>query len=250
MRFIDLIDIFLVAVLMYQLYKITKGTVAVNILIGLFSFIGFWFIVKALNMELLGGILDTLVSVGAIALIVLFQQEIRKFLLLIGSRYNVSSWFALDKVLVKNKAGMLKIYVKPIVKACMNMSRTKTGALIIISKSSDLLDITKTGELLNSVISSAVLESIFFKNSPLHDGAVIISQNKVKAARCILPISHNTDLPDELGLRHRAGLGIAQSTDAQVVIVSEESGNVSYAHKGKLVHDITFDDLTSYLAND
>lgn len=249
MRFIDLIDIFLVAVLMYQLYKLIKGTVALNIFIGLFSFIAVWFIVKALNMELLGGILDTVVSVGTIAIIVLFQQEIRKFFLLIGSRYNFSKWFSLEKVLAKNESGMLNIYVKPIVKACMNMSRTRTGALIIISKSSNLLDVTKTGELLNAVISSAILESIFFKNSPLHDGAVIISQNKVKAARCILPISHNTDLPDQLGLRHRAGLGIAQSTDAQVVIVSEETGNVSYAHKGKLIHDITFDDLTSYLTN-
>lgn len=248
-RFIDLLDIVLVAILFYQLYKLIKGTVAIKIFIGLFSFVVLWLIVKALNMELLGSILDNLVSVGVIAIIVLFQEEIRKFFLMIGSRYKFSKWFTLDKVLVKTRSGMLKIYVKPIVDACKHMSETKTGALIIISKTSELLDVAKTGQLLNAVISAQLLENIFFKNSPLHDGAVIISDNKIKAAQCILPISHDTNLPSNLGLRHRAGLGIAQKTDALVVIVSEETGNISFAMEGKLYNKVTIERLTSFLTD-
>ncbi len=246
-RLIDVLDIILVAVLLYQLYKLIKGTVAIKIFIGLFSFVILWLVVKALNMELLGSILDNLVSVGVIAIIVLFQEEIRKFFLLVGSRYRFNRWFTLDKVLVKTQSGMLKIYVKPIVEACRHMSETKTGALIILSKTSELLDVAKTGQLLNAVISANLLENIFFKNSPLHDGAVIISDNKIKAAQCILPISHDTNLPSNLGLRHRAGLGIAQKTDAMVVIVSEETGNVSFAKDGKLYNNVSFDRLTKFL---
>lgn len=246
-RLLDLLDIFLVAVLFYQVYKLMKGTVAIKIFIGLFSFIVLWLVVKALDMELLGTILDNLVSVGVIAIIVLFQEEIRSFFTMIGSRYKFSKWFTLDKVLVKNRSGMLKIYVKPIVQACQKFSKSKTGALIIISKSSELVDVAKTGELINAVISSSLLENIFFKNSPLHDGAVIITNNKIKAAQCILPVSHDTNLPSNLGLRHRAGLGIAQKTDAQVVIVSEENGRISYAHEGKLKYNISVDKLTDLL---
>ena len=246
-RFIDILDIFLVAFLLFQLYRLIKGTVALNIFVGLFLFIVFWLMVKALNMDLTGSILDNLISVGVIAIIVLFQEEIRKFLLLIGSKYNFNQWFSLDKVMAKGESGMLNIYIKPIVSAVERMAETKTGALIIIARSSELLDVSKTGELLNAVISSAMLESIFFKNSPLHDGAVIIAQNKIKAARCILPISHNTDLPSSLGLRHRAALGISQKTDAQVIIVSEETGNISFAQGGKLTVAISSLELKTLL---
>lgn len=247
LRPIDILDITLVALLMYQLYKLIRGTVALKIFFGLFSFIVFWLLVNALEMELLGSILDAVISVGVIAIIVLFQEEIRKFFLLLGSRYNFSKWFSLEKVMATNQSGMLNIYVNPIINACEKMAGSKTGALIIITNQSELVDITKTGELLNANISSSLLQSIFFKNSPLHDGAVIINRNKIKAAQCILPISHNTDVPSNMGLRHRAGLGVAQSTDAQVIIISEETGKISFAQNGKLKLNITKDELRELL---
>jgi diadenylate cyclase len=246
-RPIDILDITLVALLLYQLYKLIRGTVALKIFFGLFSFIVFWLLVNALGMELLGSILDAVVSVGVIAIIVLFQEEIRNFFLLLGSRYKFDKWFSLDKVMAKNQSGMLNIYINPIVQACENLSKSRTGALIIITNQSELVDIAKTGDLLNANISSALLESIFFKNSPLHDGAVIINQNKIKAARCILPISHNTDVPKKLGLRHRAGLGVSQSTDALVIIVSEENGKISYAKGGKITYNISKEELKRFL---
>ena len=247
-RFLDFIDIFLVAFLMYQVYKMIKGTVAFNIFIGVFILILTWLFVKALHMKLIGSILDAIVSVGAIAVIVLFQEEIRRSLLVLGTRYNTRKWFNLDSVMAKNKkSGMMNIYIKPIVNACENMASTKTGALIIITKSSGLVDIIKTGELVNSLISPVLIENIFFKNAPMHDGAMIITDNKIKAAQCILPISHNTDLPKNLGLRHRAGLGIAQKSDAMVIIISEERGEISFAMDGKLTRNITPNQLRDLL---
>ncbi len=247
-RFLDFIDIFLVAFLFYQLYKMIKGTVAVNIFIGIFILILTWLLVKALHMKLIGSILDTIVSVGAIAVIVLFQEEIRRFLRLLGTRHNTGTWFNLEKIFAKNKkSGMMSIYINPIVDACENLASNKTGALIIITKSSELMDIIRTGELVNAVISSLLIENIFFKNAPMHDGAIVITNNKIKAAQCILPISHNTDLPKNLGLRHRAGLGVSQMSDAVVIIVSEERGEISFAHNGELTQNITPDQLKKLL---
>lgn len=246
-RPIDILDIILVAVLLFQLYKLIKGTVALKIFFGVFSFIVFWVLVNALEMELLGSILDNVVSVGVIALIVLFQEEIRKFLVMIGSRYNFGKWLALDKVLAKNDSGMLNIYINPIVQACAKMALQKTGALIILTNQSELVDITKTGELLNANISESLIESVFFTNNPLHDGAMIINRSKIKAARCILPISHHLELPKELGLRHRAGLGVSRMTDAKVIMVSEETGDISIAYKGELTRKITEEQLREFL---
>ena len=247
-RFLDFIDILLVAFLLYQLYKMIKGTVAINIFIGVFILILTWLLVKALHMKLIGSILDAIVSVGAIAVIILFQEEIRRLFLVLGTRYNTRRWFNLDSVMAKNeKSGMMNIYINPIVDACENLASTKTGALIIITKSSELIDIVKTGELVNSVISPVLIENIFFKDAPMHDGALIITNNKIKAAQCILPISHNTDLPKNLGLRHRAGLGIAQKSDAMVIIVSEERGEISFAQDGKLTRNITPNQLKDLL---
>lgn len=247
-RFLDIIDILLVAFLLYQMYKLIKGTIAINIFIGVFMLILTWLLVKALNMKLISSILDAIVSVGAIAVIVLFQEELRRFLLMLGSRYKTTRWFKMENFMAKNKkSGMLNIYINPVVEACENLGSTKTGALIIITKTSELLDIVKTGELINSMISSRLLENIFFKNSPMHDGAVIITGNKIKAAQCILPISHNTDLPKDLGLRHRAGLGISQKSDALVIIVSEERGEISFAQDGHLNKNITPNQLKELL---
>jgi diadenylate cyclase len=247
-RFLDIIDIFLVAFLLYQLYRMIKGTVAINIFIGLFFFIITWLLVKALDMKLIGSIFDAIVSVGVIAMIILFQEEIRRFFLLIGSKYKFKRWVNLDNMMAKNEtSGMMNIYINPLVEACENMASTKTGALIIITKSSELLDVIKTGVLVNAFISSQLIENIFFNNSPMHDGAIIITDNKIKAAQCILPISHNTDLPKNLGLRHRAGLGISQRSDAMVIIISEERGEITFAHNGKLTRDITPEKLTKLL---
>jgi len=247
-RFLDILDILLVAYLLYSLYKMIKGTVAINIFIGVFTLILTWLMVTALKMKLISSILDTIMSVGAIAVIILFQEEIRSLLQSIGSRYNTKRWFNLENMLAKNKkSGMLNIYINPIVDACEDLASTKTGALIIITKTSELMDIVKTGELVNSVISTVLIENIFFKNAPMHDGAMIITDNKIKAAQCILPISHNTDLPKNLGLRHRAGLGISQKSDAMVIIVSEERGEISFAHDGVLKRNITPDQLRELL---
>ncbi len=247
-RFLDLIDIILVAIVIYQIYKLIKGTIAIHIFIGAFSLIITWLLVKALHMKLIGSILDAIVSVGAIALIVLFQEEIRRFLLMLGSQYNAKKWFNPEKIMAKNKkSGLMNIYINPIVEASENMASTKTGALIIITKTSELMDVVKTGELVNASISPALIENIFFKNAPMHDGAMIITNNKIKAAQCILPVSHNTNLPKELGLRHRAGLGISQKSDAMVIIVSEERGDISFAHNGELTRNITPNKLKELL---
>lgn len=247
-RFLDFIDIFLVAFLLYNLYKMIKGTVALNIFVGVFMLILTWLMVKALNMKLIGAILDAIISVGTIAVIILFQEEIRSMFLVIGSKYNTRKWFNLDNFMKKNKkSGMMNIYINPIVEACSNMAKSHTGALIIITKSSDLIDIVKTGELVNSVISTRLIENIFFHNAPMHDGAMIITDNKIKAAQCILPISHNTDLPKNLGLRHRAGLGISQKSDAMVIIISEERGEISFAHNGQLNRNVSAERLKELL---
>jgi uncharacterized protein (TIGR00159 family) len=248
-RLIDLVDIVMVAYLMFRIYKLIKGTVALNILIGLFAFILFWLLIKALNMELSSSIMDNFVNVGVLALIIVFQQEIRRFFLMFGSRYNLSNKFSMDKFFASEGKGMLNIYIKPLVRACEHFSKTKTGALIVITKNSELLDYVQTGELINAVISSRLLETIFFKNGPLHDGAVIITQNKVKAAGCILPISQNMSLPQKVGLRHRAAMGITEDTDAISIVVSEETGRISLFRKGEMEMGLTPDELAEKLGS-
>lgn len=249
-RFIDIIDIALVAYLMYRLYKLIRGTIAQNIFFGLFAFIVFWLFIKSLNMELSATILDNIVNVGVIALIVVFQQEIRRFFLLIGTKYNIANKFSIEKLFSSHATGVMNIYNKPIVRACKNLSKSKTGCIIVISKKSEMLDYVQTGELVNAVISSRLLENIFFKNSPLHDGAVIVARNKIKAAGCILPVSQSFDLPKKLGLRHRAALGVTESTDASAIVVSEETGKISYFHAGEINHGLTPEELEAFLEED
>ncbi|MBR8534929.1 diadenylate cyclase CdaA [Carboxylicivirga sediminis] len=246
-RFIDLVDIVLVAYLMFRIYKLIKGTVALYIMLGIFAFIVFWILIKTFGMELSSTILDNIVNVGVVAFIVVFQQEIRRFLLLLGSRYNVSTRFSMDKVFMSQSKGMMSIYNKPVVRACLSLAKTKTGALIVITKDSELLDYVQTGELINGVISSQLLENIFFKNSPLHDGAVIITGNKIKAAGCILPVSQNTDLPKRVGLRHRAAMGITEATDAHAIVVSEETGRISFFSKGQMEMGVSGEELQEFL---
>jgi len=246
-RLIDLVDIVLVAYIMFRLYKLIKGTVALNIFLGIFAFIVLWLLIKSLNMQLSSTILDNFVNVGVLALIIVFQQEIRRFLLLVGSRYNLSQRFSLEGLFVNTSPGMMSFYITPVIKSCEDFSNTKTGALIVISKKSELLDYAQTGELINAVISRQLLKSIFYKNSPLHDGAVIINQSKIKAAGCILPVSQNMELPKQYGLRHRAAMGISEATDALSIVVSEETGHISVFRNGKGDYNITSKQLEKVL---
>jgi diadenylate cyclase len=222
-RLIDLIDIILVAFLMYKFYQMVKGTVALNILIGLFVFVIFWLTIKSLNMELSASILDNFVNVGVLALIIVFQQEIRRFLLHFGSKYKL---FYADQDKEKKR------WLDPTIRACENMSKSKTGALIVITREAKLLDLMDSGEKLSALVTSRLIESLFFKNNPLHDGAIVISNNLIEAAACILPVSQNPDLPKHMGLRHRAAMGICESTDALAIVVSEEKGDISLFFKG------------------
>lgn len=247
-RILDVVDILLVAMLLYQIYRLIKGTVAFNIFIGLFLVYVFWLLVKAMNMELLGTLMGQFIGVGVLALVVVFQQEIRHFLLLIGTNYQLSRTFGLEKLFNIEKAKMAtNQQIKEIVRACDNMARSKTGALIVIPNKFELKEIVRSGEKINARISSALLETIFFKNTPLHDGAVVLIGNRIAAARCILPITEKTDVDPNLGLRHRAALGITETTDAVAIVVSEEKGTISLAFKGELMHKISLIQLSAEL---
>ena len=228
----DLLDVLLVAFILYKSYKVMKSSGSINIFIGILVFIIIWIIVsQVLQMRLLGSIFDKLVSVGVIALIVLFQDEIRQFLLTLGIRYRSNSLFRFLKG--KGHKEDNKNDIMPIVMACLSMSKGKVGALIILEKNVPLDNIVMTGDVIDASINQRLIENIFFKNSPLHDGAMIISGKRIKAAGCILPVSHNLNIPKELGLRHRAALGVSQESDALAIIVSEETGGISTAYKGE-----------------
>ena len=237
-RFLDILDILLVAFLFYQIYNLIRGTNAINIFIGIFSLYLLWLLVKALNMSLLSSILGQVIGVGVIALLIVFQQEIRRFLLIISTRYIRSRKFSLENLFSFGEKNGKKVNIDSIVNACSNMSAFKTGALIAISKKSDLLSFIRTGDTINADTSSRLLESMFFKNSPLHDGAVIIKNDKIIAARCVLPTTDRIDLPPQFGMRHRAALGIAEKTDAVVILVSEETGAISFAKEEEIETNI------------
>jgi diadenylate cyclase len=247
-RALDVVDILLVSVLLYQMYRIIKGTVAFSIFIGFFLVYVSWLVIKALNLELLSTLMGQFIGVGVLALIVVFQQEIRRFLLLIGTNYQTKRSFGLDKLFASEKIKpATNIQIKEIVRACENLARTKTGALIVIPQNSELKDIIRSGEKMNARISSALLETIFFKNTPLHDGAIVIVGNRIAAARCILPLTERQDLDPGFGLRHRAAIGISEVTDAIAIAVSEETGSISLAIQGELMHKISVVQLTTEL---
>lgn len=246
-RFLDILDVLLVAFLMYQLYRLIKGTVAFNIVIGLFSLYLFWLVVRALNMELLGSIMGQFIGVGVLALIVVFHPEIRKFLVFIGTNYNVNRVLSLDKLFSTDKEKSIdEEKAEILAEACFSLSKSKTGALIVIAGSSELNEQINTGEMLNAQISSSLIRTVFFKNTPLHDGALIIKGNKIVAAGCILPLTQR-DVDKSLGLRHRAAIGITESTDAVTIIVSEERGSVSFASEGEIKRRVSKEVLISLL---
>jgi diadenylate cyclase len=237
-RLLDIIDIFLVALLFYQLYMLIRGTVAYSITLGILAIYLFWWAVRAMQMELLSTILGSVLGVGVIALIIVFQQEIRRFLIFIGSRYVDGNRISVEKFLNLRFESKAQVKIRSIMKAVMQFSVDHTGALIVIKKKSNLDMYAETGDVLNAETSSRLFVAIFNKTSPLHDGAVIVENDKIKAARVILPVTDKIDLPPEYGLRHRAGLGISEVTDSLVIIVSEETGQISIAENGILQKNI------------
>lgn len=247
---LDIIDIVLVAIILYQLYRLIRGTTALSIFLGIFLVYIFWLVVKALNMELISSMMGQVIGVGVIALIIVFQQEIRRFLLLIGTKYLGKGGFSFEKLFSSESPASRskQITIEEIVRAVESMSESKTGALIVISRKSNLELYTKGGEFLNAEIKSELLKTIFFKNSPLHDGAVLIEEGRILAARCILPINENPSLPPRFGMRHRAALGISEHTDSFVIIVSEERGKISFADKGKINENVKPNDLRLLLS--
>lgn len=246
---VDLIDIFFVSVLLYQVYKLMRGSVAIKIFLGfLFSYL-IYLVVQAVNMELLSIILGQFMGVGVIAVIILFQQEIRKFLLLLGKTtiFDEGNVFKNVKLLWREKFDDNHLNTTPVIDAIKNMSGSNTGALIVFSKDTELKFFADSGDRLDAVISKRLLLAIFNKLSPLHDGAVIINSNKIIAARCILPVSERDDIPAQFGLRHRAALGMSESTDSLVVIVSEETGQLTTARNGEFKHNLSTKEVRTHI---
>lgn len=247
---IDFLDILLVALLLYYIYRLMKASSAANIFSGIMVLILVWILVSQIfEMRLLGGILDKIVNMGALALIILFQEEIRHFFSSIGTR----SHMGFIMRLLGRKRGTdnaQREEIMPIVMACLSMSKQKVGALIVIERQVALREVIETGDTINADINQRLIENIFFKNSPLHDGAMVISHKRIKAAGCILPVAHDNDIPKSLGLRHRAALGISQKSDCLAIIISEETGGISVARNGEFHLRLTAEELESRLTQD
>ena len=249
--FIDSIDILLVALLLFYAYRLVKGTAAINIFIGIVIFYVIWKLTDILNLDVLSNILGKFISVGFFALIVVFQQEIRKFLLLIGStnfasRRNVIRYFNF----LNQDHESLKIDLTALLSACNKMANEKTGAIMVFERENSLDFLQNTGDEANIEVSAQILETIFFKNSPLHDGAIIVKNNFIKATRVVLPVSESTSVPSRFGLRHRAAIGISEKTDAVVVVISEQTGKISYIKDGTFCKFKNAEDLRRMLTED
>jgi uncharacterized protein (TIGR00159 family) len=242
-KFLDVLDILFVSFLFYELYSLVRGTVTFSIFLGIFMVFVVWVVVRALKMELLGSILSNLFGVGMIALIVVFQQEIRRFLLMLGNSYRNNKKISLESLFSGNFRNISPVGIKSIVDACIPMYKTRTGALIVISRENELKEYVRTGEFVDAEIRTDLIASIFFKNSPLHDGACIVVSNRIQAVRCILPVSSSQEISPSLGLRHRAAIGMSEVTDAFIIVVSEETGKISIAENGQLIENVSPDEL-------
>ena len=242
----DLVDILLVAALLYYFYKLMKESGSQNIFSGILVFILLWvFVSRVLQMKLLGSIFNQMMSVGVLALIVIFQDEIRRFFKNIGSHrhFRVVANFIFHKSSTIETPEML-----PVVMACMSLSQQKMGALIVVEKNENLDEYVKTGETIDAGLNQRLIEAVFYKNAPLHDGAMIIKNGRIVAAQCILPVSHNLNIPKKLGLRHRSAMGISEKTDAVAIVVSEETGGISVAVGGKFKLGLNAQQLESILS--
>lgn len=232
---IDLLDILLVGLILYQLYRVAKGTVAVKIFFGILLIYLLWKLVSALQLKMLGEILGQFIGVGVIALMIVFQQELRQFLLFIGNRdflRSRSSW--LQRWFPSTDEPHHRQDLDELIKACKRMAQNRTGALIVVARKSDVTSYIRSSKTVDAALSATMLESLFFKNSPLHDGAVLINNHRIVSAGGILPSSENEDLPEGMGMRHRAALGLTEQTDAIVIVVSEENGSMSVAQEGRI----------------
>ncbi|GMQ24490.1 diadenylate cyclase CdaA [Algoriphagus sp. oki45] len=251
---VNMIDIALVAALLYQIYKLLKGSVAIKIFLGFLSIYLIYLLVRAVRMELLSSILGQFMGVGVIAAIIIFAPEIRKFLLLVGRSSFLSNdniWR--DILFFWRKKENSAFNISPIIDASKTLAGSNTGALMVISSSSELKFYAESGDILDAELSKRLLISIFNKYSPLHDGAVIIHNGRIKAARCILPVTER-EVPAQFGLRHRAGIGMSEATDALILVISEETGQVSMMKNGKVLHNLSFQEvreiLNDYLNNE
>ena len=243
-----IVDICLVVFFLYEIYLLMKKTGTVSIFMGVLAFVAMWILVsQVFQLRFTGAILDRFINVGFILLVVVFQKEIREFLQALGSNKGIRFIMKLFNTKNKNNIDEHLKSIMPVVLAAMDMAKRKEGALIAVEQTVSLETFVETGEILNADISARLIENIFFKNSPLHDGAMIISGKKIKAAGCILPVSQDQNIPKHLGLRHRSGLGLSQETDAKVVIVSEETGRISLAHRGELILGISAERLQQEL---
>ena len=244
----DAVDILLFAVLLFYIYRLMKESGTINIFYGVLAFIVVWVLASEIfNMRLIGTILDKFMAIGLIILVILFQDPIKRFLVELGSHRR---WKFLRKIFHhhgKEAEEEALVWVMPVVYACMSMSKSKTGALIVIEQSIPLDVYAATGDVIDANINTRLIENIFFKNSPLHDGAMIIAGHRIASVGCILPVSHDMNIPKNLGLRHRAALGMSQQTDAVCVIVSEETGGISVAENGRIRTRLSSMDLEHIL---
>lgn len=248
-RIWDILDILIVGYLMYQLYRLLRGTIAFNIFIGVLTLYVIWWMVGQLQMDLLSQVLTQFVNVGVIVIVVVFQQEIRRFLLFLGNttlerQVEIAGRFFGKNDAVTDERERQKIAIRL---ALQRMSRRKTGALVVLANDANLEGIVTSGIELDADISEALLESIFTKESPLHDGAVIIGDGKIQKASCVLPISENVSLPDTAGMRHRAAVGITEKANVASFVVSEENGRISLAYKGELHEELTEEQIVEAL---
>lgn len=247
---LDAFDITIAALLLFYIYRIMKESGTLNVFFGLLAFITVWLIAsQILEMKLIGTVLDKFMSIGLIIIVILFKDQIKRFLVELGDH---KRWRVLRKLFHHNRPGKesdsSRSFIFPIVYACMNMSKTRTGALIVIEQSVSLEAYERSGDIIDASINSRLIENIFFKNSPLHDGAMIIAHERIKSAGCILPVSHDTNIPRSLGLRHRSALGISQASDAFAIVVSEETGYISVAHRGVLSTRLSTSELEHRLS--
>jgi uncharacterized protein (TIGR00159 family) len=243
----DIVDVVLVAVLLYYFYRVMKDSGSLNFFLGILVFFFSWvFVSKLLQMRLLGSIFDQLMSVGTLALVIIFHEEIKNFFRNLGSQRHlrfISKFFSRRKGEEESSEVLL-----PVVLACNSMAQQKVGALIVVERNNSLDDVVKTGEAINANISQRLIEAVFFKNAPLHDGAMIIQNGRIVAAQCILPVSHNLNIPKKLGLRHRSAIGVTENYDAIAIVVSEETGSISAAIGGKLMQNLDARKLEQILA--
>lgn len=235
---VDLIDVSLVAILLYQVYKLIRGSLAVNIFLGILALYLVYLIVRAAQMELLATILGQFMGVGVLAMIILFQPEIRKFLLLIGRTTEINRESIFKSITNWGSEHQDDFEVHDLIEAVKTLKASRTGALIVFSRDIELKFYAETGDPLDAKMNKRLLLSIFNKNSPLHDGAIIIYKGRIKAARCVLPVSENDHLPPQFGLRHRSAIGMTEVTDTLVLAISEETGRLILSRNGKFLRSL------------